>query len=311
MTPMTLTAPPQEPAQAMVAAFSNAVALEISLTRFGITRNVEEDQVQTEADKEMVSATKTILKSEEYLKIRRHDIEFGRWLRRRCLSSLLRKGIYLVPVKILNDVDEAVQDFLAKRGKLIDVFIEAYPQRKTESMGKLHGLANPDDYPSPEEVRGSFSCHVRYLSFGVPENLEGLNANIFEREKARAAKEWSKVLEELKQMLRENMVKLVADVTAKLQPGADGKARTLRTGALNALTEFLTFFEVRNIANDAMLSAVAKKARLLLKGADEKSLNQDLDLRAAVTAGFQSIQAALADQVIVKGKRKISFSEEV
>jgi hypothetical protein len=66
-------------------------------------------------------------------------------------------GIHLLPLGLVETVDERLHEFKDKRGELVESFLSAYPRLCQEAAGRLRTLYNPTDYPPVDEVRSHFT----------------------------------------------------------------------------------------------------------------------------------------------------------
>jgi hypothetical protein len=266
--------------------------------------------VQIDADPEMVRVQKVLFKSPEYDAICRFDRKIAAYLKTRCLPSLLRKGAYLLPIPLVKEVDQMLTNFAAQRKELVRILAGKFTQIVEESEKPLGGLFNRKDYPTPEELDELFSMVVRYITFGVPENLKEASRSIFQREQDKAQAMWAEATEEVRQVLRVGLAEFVDRMINGLTPRSDGKKKTLRANLLNRITDFLGTFAARNITNDAELAELVDRAKALLTGVDAKSLSDNQDLRAAVQNGFNEVKKSLNTLVGKQPTRRIVLSDE-
>ena len=127
------------------------VFIKLHLGLLGNTRKVSSSQVEVDADKALILVTKRLLASPELQAIRTLDGELRRYLYDTCLP--FEVGIHLLPLGLLETVDEKLREFREKRSVLAEVFLDAYPRTCQEAVGRLRTLHNPVDYPPIEEVR--------------------------------------------------------------------------------------------------------------------------------------------------------------
>ena len=99
--------------------------------------------------------SKNLLDSPELQAIRSLDGDVRRYLYDTCLP--FEVGIHLLPLGLLETVDEKLHEFTEKRSVLVAVFLAAYPRLCQEAAGRLRTLHNPADYPPVEEVRSRFT----------------------------------------------------------------------------------------------------------------------------------------------------------
>ena len=112
------------------------------------------------------------------------DSDVRRYLYNTCLP--FEAGIHLLPLELIETVDEKLREFEEKRRELVEVFIQAYPALCRQAAERLRALYNPEDYPPVESVRSQFNFNWRYISFGVPARLREISARIFEDEREKA-----------------------------------------------------------------------------------------------------------------------------
>jgi len=284
------------------------VFIKLHLGLLGNSRKVSSSQVEVDADKALIRVSKTLLDSPELQAIRTLDGDVRRYLYDTCLPFDV--GIHLLPLALLETVDERLSEFKGKRDGLVEVFLAAYPRLCQEAAGRLRTLYNPADYPRVDEVRSHFTLSWQYVSYGVPEQLGEISARIFETEREKAAQTMSEACEEIQQVMRASLLELVSHLRDRLIDQADGKPQRLRESTLQKLRNFLATFNLRNVVDDHELKEHVDKARALLEGVSTDALRNMPLIRARVREGM----ADLAGQIDVlagdRVSRKFRFDEE-
>ena len=156
------------------------VFIKLHLGSLGNSRKVSSSQVEVDADKALIRISKNLLDSPELQAIRSLDGEIRRYLYDTCLPFDV--GIHLLPLGLIEAVDERLREFKTQRDELVEAFLLAYPRLCQEAAVRLRTLYNPTDYPPVEEVRTCFTLSWQYISYGVPEQLGEISARIFETE---------------------------------------------------------------------------------------------------------------------------------
>jgi hypothetical protein len=197
------------------------VFLKLHLGLLGNSRKVSSSQVEVDADKELIRVAKTLLDSPELQAIRTLDGELRRYLYDTCLP--FEVGIHLLPLGLLETVDEKLGEFREKRRVLVEVFLFAYPRLCQEAAGRLRTLHNPSDYPPVEEVHSRFTFTWQY-SYGVPEQLREISARMFQTERDKAVQAMSEACAEVQQVMRASLLELVSHLRDRLR----GKAQARR-----------------------------------------------------------------------------------
>ena len=146
------------------------VFIKLHLGLLGNSRKVSSSQVEVDADKALIRVSKTLLDSPELQAIRTLDGDVRHFLYDMCLPFDV--GIHLLPLGLVETVEEKLREFKDKRGELVESFLSAYPRLCQEAAGRLRTLYNPADYPPLDEVRSHFTFSWQYVSYGVPEQLQ-------------------------------------------------------------------------------------------------------------------------------------------
>lgn len=289
----------------------NALCLSLELSRIGTTRKIASNSVDTGADDDMIHISKEILKAPALDKIKKLDGMIRVYIASKCLpaATMFRSGIFLIPWASLEKIDARLEEFKIERKALVNEFVAEYDAAKTEAEQKLGPHFNPNDYPDEERVRASFSMQTRYITFDTPKRLKGVNPEIFAREVEKVRESVANCTEDIKNALRENLLKHVEHMFDKLSEKPDGSKKIFRDSSVNKLKEFLVDFNELNITNDQELAELVSKARSLMEGVDPDSLRKNVDVAGKIKTGFESIKGELDTMLINRKKRDISFDD--
>jgi len=283
------------------------VFVKLHLGLLGNTRKVSSAQVEVDADKNSIHISKSLLDSPELEAIRRLDGEIRRYLYSTCLP--FEPGIHLLPIGLIEPADAKLNEFRAKREELVEVFLGAYPRLCAEAAGRLRTLYNPLDYPPLEAVRSQFTCSWQYVSYGVPDQLREVSERMFQHEREKAAERMAEAYTEVRQVLRQAMVELVAHLRHRLTDQSDGTQQRLRESTVQKLREFLETFDFRNVTDDQELKEQVDRARHLLGGTTTDAIRNTGELRARVREGMSEIAQRLETMVSDRVGRKFRFSD--
>lgn len=289
--------------------FDRAVCLSLAVGCLGTRRKVSSSSIQVEADKDMLHVSKAILESEQLDAIKTLDGEMRSWLAKRALPSPFRKGTYLIPLALVEQVDEKIGAYQEKRRTLVDAFLAVYDRSVEDAKGRLNGLFNPADYPGDEKVRAAFYVDVRYLAFGVPEKLEGIRRDIFEREKQKAEAQWREASDEVQQALRAGLADVVDHMVERLQGNGGEKPKVFRDSLVGNMQEYLELFAPRNVTDDAQLAQLVDRCKGVLDGVDADALRSSAAIRNKVREGMTQVQAVLDTMVIDRPARRIVLED--
>jgi hypothetical protein len=99
------------------------VFINLHLALLGNSRKVSSSQVAVDADKALIRVSKTLLDSAELQAIRTLDGNIRHLLCHMCLP--FEVGIHLLPLGLVETVDERLHEFKNKRGELVESFLSA------------------------------------------------------------------------------------------------------------------------------------------------------------------------------------------
>ena len=303
--------PPAIPATATPDLFEKAICLAVSLRKPGNRRKLSASLVDVDADKDLISAQKILLSCEHLKTIDHYDGEIRRYLYTRCLPSLFKEGVYLVPIGMVEEVEAKLNAFADKRKQLVGAFVTAYPSLIEEAQKRLRAAFNPQDYPSSERMEANFRMEWRYIAFSVPGTLKTVSHEMFRKEQEKAQQQWAEALEEVRALLRTHLSELVQHLVDRLSGNDKGaKPKVFKNTLVTNMTEFLETFEARNLTDDMELASVVKRAKELLSGVDAQTLRTSTALRASLHEGFSDLKGTLDTLVVSKPTRAISFEVE-
>src|SRR3989442_7902905 len=283
------------------------VFIKLHLGLLGNSRKVSSSQVEVDADKSLIRVSKNLVDSPELQAIRTLDGDIRRYLYETCLP--FEVGIHLLPLGLLETVDEKLRDFKDQRNKLVEVFLVAYPPLCQEAAGRLRTLYNPADYPPADEVASRFNFSWHYVSYGVPEQLREISARIFQVERDKAAQAMSEACDEVQQVMRASLLELVSHLRDRLGDQPDGKPQRLRESTVEKLRDFLATFDLRNVVDDQELKEQVDSARALLAGTTTDAIRNTAELQSQVRQGMAQIADRLGTMVSDRVGRKFRFAD--
>lgn len=280
------------------------VFLLVHFGSIGNTRKIDDDSIlDTEADKDLLKVSKTLLDSVELSAIRKADSGLRAWIREDiCLP--FEASIYLLPVDLIEQVQVKLVEHQAKRESLVTALVNAYPKLKDEAEQRLGSLYNPKDYPSAEKLRSLFTFGWRYISMVVPGQLKGISSAMFQAEQAKAEKAMQEAAQDITLLMRQTLLELVSHLQDRLKPGSNGKPKKLHETAVTNLQDFLKNFEQRNVTGDVELAEQVKKAKALIAGTNAEALRSSDDFKKKILEGMSQITGSLNGLVEEKAGRK-------
>lgn len=309
-----------------------ALACELTIGRLGIKRKVRADRVRVTADGPAqqttgpeladgssiaadqptdgaILVTKRILDCAEYHAIEAADGTIRSLVESRGVPSMMRRGVYLIPDQLIDQVDRMIVDYKARREEMIDAFLAVYEQEADRARSSLGALYDAADYPPASRVRAAFVVRHRWVAFGVPGRMQSVSGDIYRREQQRIRTELESAAQDIRDAMRQTFADLIAHMVDRLTPGPDGKPRIFRDSLVENLAGFLETFAARNIAGDSDLAQLVDQARGVLNGTTPDAIRREALTRRTVAEGVAQIAARL-DTMIKTTGRRFNFAEE-
>lgn len=301
----------------MPSMMERAVCLNLSLAKLGTRRKaatetagaevadqVAADAVVSGADAACVSASKRLLDCAELKAVGALDSEIKAYLGARALPSPFRGGIWLIPLTMAEEIDLQLQTYRTRRGELVSAFLAVYREAIDAARERLGPLFSPSDYATENEARAAFGIEWQFVSMDTPSALRNVSAAMFERERERAEALWRDASEDIRQALRVSLQELITHTAERLRQRPDGTRPVLRDSVLGNLSEFLEFFEARNLTDDAELGALVERAREVIAGIETDELRRNPDMRQSIGNAVAALMPS-ADDLVNAPKRRI------
>lgn len=289
---------------------NDSVMLYLSMGRLRTRRKLNSSAVTSDIDPSMLHVSKDILESPELEAIAKHDNEIKTWVKARCLPSpFKKKGILILPVRLIQEVAEEVEASRTDRGPLVETFLAMYEQRKQEAAPKLGSGYNADDYPDAEKVRKAFTFEFQMWELSAPGQLAAVNRELYQRELVKMQNMWSEASHQVSAVLLQEFRKLTAHLADKMAPTEDGKAKVFRDTTITNLTQWLDLFQARNLGDDAELVAAVDRARHLVQGINPDLIRDNDQVRASLANDFKAITEQVDAALVNRPVRAIDLEE--
>lgn len=294
--------------------FERAVCLSLEIGKPGKSKKGNIDAIQTDADKDVLKLSKTIFDGPEWAAILAVDTALHNYLNPAngvCLESkILRGGMHLVPIDLIESVDAKLQEFATERADRVTKFMAVYDDMVEAAKDRLKSQYNPADYPRADAVREKFYLQHEYVTLGVPGKLKAVSAHIFQQEKDKAEQKWREAAGEIQVALRQAMSDLVGYMVDRLTPKPDGSRKILREEGVEKLTKFIETFKARNITDDAELQTLVEQARQIIDGRDVESLRKNDALRSELAGQFSELKTTLDGMLATAPRRRIRLTDD-
>jgi hypothetical protein len=283
-----------------------AVFLQLSLSRMGDKRGVNSEEIEVDADKDLVQVRKKIFKSTTFDAIKSHDSSIRRYVRSQCFPY--DEGLHLCSLKMVNYIDHQLRIMLQKRISLVDNFVDVFPFLHEQIKDHLRALHKESDYEI-HNIADRFTMGWQFLMLSTPTSLSSINGQILKDQQRNMQLKWDEALEDARMLLRETCLNLVTHLRDSLTNDAYGAPKRLSTSTVTSLREFFNNFNMRDITDDTQLAVLVNRGKNLLTGVDAESLRTMDELRARVRFELRDIEQAVTETLISTPTRRIKVRE--
>ena len=294
---------PTERAAADKNFFDDKVLLRLRMRCFGDKQkvDVDDENIQSPADKEYLHLSSDLFQSEKYDDIKSHMGATKQFVTKRSTPSYFAGGVHVLGMRIVDTVDMFLTQQAAGLPPLVERFLrEDWESVKSQSRIALVSLYDEDKYPPPEVVRGRFEISWQLFTLGTPERLK---KELFARENAKLVATLQSATELQTALLAAELNRRTQGLVEKLRPGPDGKKKALKDQAIISLREYLQLVE--DSTSNEQLTAVIAATRKALMGANPDYLRKDKDVRATVADELGKVAETLSGFITVAPVRKI------
>jgi len=288
----------------------NTICIVVRKGLFGTKRKASTRDVTVQSDKSLLTLSKCVLESPELKKVSQADGEIARYLKSQCLKSMFKGGVYLIPLGAIEDVNDALHAFSAKRAELVEAAVATYDARTAETSQRLEVLHDVGDYPSKERFAQRFYFEWQFVTWETPTRLRAIKPALFQVEREKAAAKLAAVADECRSAMRAGLKDLVDHMVTKLTPDPSGKKMRFGKRTVDNFNEFFRMFELKNVTDDQELAAVVVKAKQVLAGVDVKGLKQHEAIRNALQLQFENLKNELTPLTEEYGDRDIDLDDE-
>lgn len=239
------------------------VFLHLSLHKMGDKRGVDSEEVEVDADKDLVLVRKKIFKNAQYNLIKSLDGEIRRYARSQ--SFPFEAGLHMVALHMAPVIAQRLDEYSITRHEYVGMFANVWPMIVEEFPDKLRKLYNAKDYEIGN-ISNHFSMSYNFLGMEVPKRLEEIGADILRAETKKFRGRIEEAYEEARMVLRETCLTLVKHLHDCLGTDLYGAPKRMHPSAVMKMQEFLNTFDLKNITNDKEMTEITTRLRELLQG---------------------------------------------
>lgn len=273
----------------------------------GRMRQIRDLKVETTADKSQLRHQKQLIDSPELDEIRSQDGYLTRHLNAR--SSKYDEATRFVHQSEMGTLYRTLVAYQTiRRPKLVADFMKKYRELEAVDFAPLAEALGDQfdrgDYPKSDVVEAGFSFEFYIRPVGKID-LDGLPSFIIEAELAKDKAKREAAVEEWKDTLRLAGQKVVDALFNAVRPVVnDGKRRAIQPATVKNLQEFLSTYNLRDLAGDAEYhTKVIAPLKELMKGVDPERLRHSEQQKAYIAKRIEEIRKDAALLVQATGRK--------
>lgn len=272
----------------------------------GRMRRIRDLQVETTADKSQLRHQKQLIDSPELDEIRSQD---GYMIRH--IDSVSAKYDEATRFVAKSQIGKLYRTMVAyqtiRRPHLVEKFMVTYRALEQLDFLPLKEVLGEQfdrgDYPKSETVEAGFSFEFNLRPVGQI-SFDGLPDFIIAEEVAKDRAKREAAVTEWKDTLRFAGAKVVDALFDALKPRPDGKTRRLHESTVGNLQDFLTTFNIRDLAGDSEYQTkVIAPLKALMKGVNVEHLRHDEGLKQHIAERVEKIRKDVAVLVQTTGRK--------
>jgi hypothetical protein len=291
------------------------VCCSVSIHSWGNAKNVKAADVSQysgelaeQAAKRRVSMTKRLLECAEYQAIKSRDGHAGKWFAEHSVPSLFRHGVYAVPLAMMNQWTEYLEEYQDARRILVGAFGHTYYTARWQAEAELGPLYRSEDYPDAETVASKFSVEIRYLELGVPGKLALIAPEAFAKAQAELTATVEQGKAHIESILCQEATELVQGLHGALQGLDDGTLKRFYDSHVEKIVEWSSLFlDARNVTGFTELADVAEQLKTVALGYDTGALKKFGFLRKEVKAELDGALITLKGLMEARPARKLDL----
>lgn len=257
-----------------------------------------------------VHETKDLYSSPELRAVFSHDNKLDDLISRKCLPfSVLKKGVFFVPLDFYNEVEAALSQHAQERIPLVEKVGNVYEAMKEDAKAELtpDGLYDENDYLPKELFLSRFRFRWHYLEFGVADKLKEMDKSVAEREAQKIQEMVMDAGNTFIYILRQQGKEMIDTLVDRLSPAEDGTNKTFHGSTIDKAKEFFENCKKLNVMDDEEFAKLMDTGKKLTEGLTGEQIRSDQALRSSLETGFKKIQVELDAMLVDAPTRMMRF----
>lgn len=205
----------------------------------------------------------------------------------------LDSGVRLLPVTLLQQYEDVMNDHEKEFWELVDKFLDKYDTLVAAAAFQLGALFDRNEYPTRSTVKRKFAF---YLTVTPMPTAGDFRLDIENEAQAALAQRYEKSMEAMAQRAAqdswEKLHGVLSRMAKQLAPrGEDGKPGKIYDSLLGNAYELCDLLQHFNVTRDPALEAMRKQLMDVMEGVSTDALRKEADTRAVVAKKVQEMLA--------------------
>lgn len=208
------------------------------------------------------------------------------------------KGVGMLTGKMYFDYTSMFRDHKNKLESEVSNFASQLDVHKANSAQRLTSLYDPNDYPSPEEMKKRFKIECKFMPIPQSNHFDSLNFGSLseaerELEKNKLKDEFAKDFQETQKQLVNELYERVRTVVQHAHDKLNDPESIFRDSTINNIQSIVDVLPKLNIFDDPVLDLAHQKIQNELLISEPQELRVDIEKRKQVAQSAFDIVALL------------------
>src|ERR1017187_10424857 len=223
----------------------NCLLLTVQTKGIGNSKSVSSSQITDEDFAGRLSVSKRLLESPELKAISGHFSSVASYLKKRCINSYFKRGMYCCPISRVEEVAARLDMFKAELPALVSTFGLVYESQVAVSKNgeALARLFSEQDYHTLEYIQQAFGMDWMWLEIKVPDSLNRVSSDLYKQASHQMQAKWQEASAQITLAMRAQVQDILAKMVDKLTPDSGGKKKIIRTDSVEKVKDLISDFK--------------------------------------------------------------------
>ena len=199
-------------------------------------------------------------------------------------------GARLIPTAQFFDFKRELDDRTTEFYRMVDEFIDEYPNLISAQAFELGQMFNRDEYPTAEEIRSKFRLYASFMP--VPDSGDfrvDIGNEAMAQIKADYERDFEQRMKAATSDIAKRLMEGLAHVADRMTDDPDGKRKTFKHNVIDKLADTIATVRALNVTKDQALEQMASQAEQAINGVNVDVLKEMPSAREQVKAKVDNI----------------------